>query len=305
MAYLRSIQIPQENVLAQIDPKVEAANQRLDSADETVAGQAAEQAQLIEDIRTAQILAPTAAELAEEAATVLEGAGDGLDTDGDGVSDRAERVLSDISERAAEAGVIDSAVTLDATSEETVLGTSDAQSAAEIVSALEAEATALSVTVENQEALLEQAEFGLRFVETGAEARKWAVDHQALADATFGGDLAQARRAVGLFNGYCARCHTAGYSAGPAFQQEQASGALGPSLRDGRANVQFLDEEALVEFLIRGTENGIGYGVNGVGSGRMPAFGAVLSAEDIEMIARYLRGPTLDGVQSAEEMGDA
>ncbi len=305
MAYLRSIEVPQENTLAQIDPKVDAANQRLETADETVAAQIATQAQLIEDIRMAQILAPVASQLAEEAAEILEAAEDGLDTDGDGVSDRAERQLSDISEQAAEAGVIDSAVTLDAAAEETVIGTGDARTAAQIVSELESEATTLSVTVENQDTLLEQAEFGLRFVQNAAEERKWAIELPAVADATFDGNIAEAQRAVGLFNAYCARCHTAGYSAGPAFQQEQASGAVGPSLRDGRANIQFLSEEDLMEFLIKGSENGIGYGVNGVGSGRMPGWGTVLPAEDIELIARYLRGTTLDGIEFARETGDA
>ena len=31
----------------------------------------------------------------------------------------------------------------------------------------------------------------------------------------------------------------------------------------------------MVDFIIKGSENGKGYGVNGVGGGKMPGFGAV------------------------------
>ena len=116
-----------------------------------------------------------------------------------------------------------------------------------------------------------------------------------MADATFGGDQEKAARAVALFNAYCARCHTAGYSAGPAFQQAQATGALGPSLRDSRAVTQFLDATEMYDFLAAGTESGVGYGINGVGSGRMPGWGTVLSVDDLNLIVQYLRGSTLEG----------
>ena len=118
-----------------------------------------------------------------------------------------------------------------------------------------------------------------------------------MAGASFNGNEGDASRAVGLFNAYCARCHTAGYSAGPAFQQSQASGALGPSLRDGRALTQFLTAQDLYDFLAVGSIDGVGYGVNGVGSGRMPGFGMVLSQDDLQLIVDYLRGPTLDGFE--------
>ena len=124
-----------------------------------------------------------------------------------------------------------------------------------------------------------------------------------MADASFDGDAEAALRAVSLFNAYCARCHTAGYSAGPAFQQTQASGALGPSLRDGRALTQFLSEEDMYDFIEAGSVSGQGYGVNGVGSGRMPGFGMVLSAEDLNLIVRYLRGATLDGSDYVDGSG--
>jgi len=46
----------------------------------------------------------------------------------------------------------------------------------------------------------------------------------------------------------------------------------------------------MVDFIIKGSENGKAYGVNGVGGGKMPGFGAVLSEQDIELIIDYLRG---------------
>ena len=37
------------------------------------------------------------------------------------------------------------------------------------------------------------------------------------------------------------------------------------------------------------------YGVNGIGSGRMPGFGQILSADDLNLIATYLRSGNLTG----------
>jgi mono/diheme cytochrome c family protein len=59
-----------------------------------------------------------------------------------------------------------------------------------------------------------------------------------------------------------------------------------------------LDEEEtdlLVDFITNGSEAQQPYGINGFGSGRMPAFGQILSLEDIELLARYLRGGNMDG----------
>ena len=105
----------------------------------------------------------------------------------------------------------------------------------------------------------------------------------------------QASRAVGLFNAYCARCHTSDWSAGVPFTLQAGAGGLGPALWNNRPNVQFTDEADMIDFLITGSEANIGYGVNGMGTGRMPGFGQVLQQEDIELITRYLRGPTLTG----------
>ena len=113
----------------------------------------------------------------------------------------------------------------------------------------------------------------------------------------------EASRAVHLYNANCARCHTASFSAGVEFTREAGSGGFGPALWDGRPVVQFGEKPAgddetdlLVEFLIRGSEAEAPYGLNGFGSGRMPAFGAILSIDDIELLAAYLRGGSLDGM---------
>ncbi|HEU4895397.1 MAG TPA: c-type cytochrome, partial [Acidimicrobiia bacterium] len=103
-----------------------------------------------------------------------------------------------------------------------------------------------------------------------------------------------AQRAVYLYNGYCARCHTAGFSAGVPYAQEAGSGGFGPALWDGRPVVQFgeapedpEETDLLIDFLINGSEAQAPYGLNGFGSGRMPAFGAILDQEDIDLLARY------------------
>jgi mono/diheme cytochrome c family protein len=70
---------------------------------------------------------------------------------------------------------------------------------------------------------------------------------------------------------------------------EPGSGALGPSLREGRSVVQFPDSEDHYEFILGGSENGIGYGVNGIGRGWMPAFGTLLSQADLRLIVAFER----------------
>lgn len=83
----------------------------------------------------------------------------------------------------------------------------------------------------------------------------------------------------------CARCHTKGASFryGPvepadADLSDQAgfpdgSGAFGFALTGGVVPRQFLTENALIDFLYRGSVYGAAYGQRGQGSGRMPGFG--------------------------------
>ena len=238
---------------------------------------------------------------------------DGPDGDQDGIPDEAEGLISDLTAEAAttEGSALANAqlfrpalspITLDPTQPETG-PSADADVAIEAVAALEARVAGLSISVNNGERLLAQAETGLQFVQLAADERRWDIDFQAIADATFSGDLETTRRAIGLFNGYCARCHTSGYNAGPAFEQEPASGGFGPALSNGRAAAAFLTEDDMVDFIIKGSEVGIPYGVNGQGNGRMPGFGAVLTADDIRLIIQYLQGPSQTGLDLSAGSG--
>ena len=165
----------------------------------------------------------------------------------------------------------------------------DLDAAESLLSHLNNDVLLISVTAERQEDFLADLEPGLDYLEAALEAQPWLVDTAATA-ASMGVSEEDARFAVGLYNAYCARCHTGGYSAGPAFERGAGSGAWGPSLKDGRAVSQFPDFDDQVNFIISGSENAKAYGVNGIGTGRMPAFGALLSEEQIELIVAYTRG---------------
>jgi mono/diheme cytochrome c family protein len=298
MEYLQSegFMLPQDDALVQIEPSVNQALSRLDTADTVMADAIAEQTALIESIEAAPTQVGLAETLAGRAATALDGAGDGIDVDGDGLSDRVEQELTATFAEAGEAlGNPALVVALNAENAQTGAGEEDSDLARRAVAALESVATGLRVTADNQEKLLSQAVDGLAFLEEAAQDGKWEIDIPTVADATFGGDIETAGRAVGLFNAFCARCHTAGYSAGISLTQPIGSGALGPALWNGRPNVQFLNGADMVDFITKGSESGVPYGVNGVGSGRMPGFGPVLSVEDLRLIVQYLRGDTLTG----------
>lgn len=193
-------------------------------------------------------------------------------------------------------------VTLDPTNPQTSDGTPDATTASQLVGALESVAITKRVLVENEERIRPAEEAGLANLEDSASEQRWDVDFDGVASA-MGSSVDEARRAVGLFNANCARCHTAGFSAGVAFTLEVGSGGFGPALWDGRPVVQFGEEpteegvtDLLVDFIINGSEANRPYGLNGHGSGRMPGFGAILTLEDIDLLARYLRSGNLNGM---------
>ena len=66
-------------------------------------------------------------------------------------------------------------------------------------------------------------------------------------------------------------------------------GAFGFNLRGGSTVRQFPNEEDHVLFITEGSEQEQPYGVRGVGSGRMPGFGRMLSKEQIKAIVEYER----------------
>jgi mono/diheme cytochrome c family protein len=269
----------------EVPPEVED----LDSANDLVAAVEAAAGEGVEG----------AADLATAATTALE---EGSDPDGDGLSTAAEGTITaqvDAAITATTPAQI-SLVTLDPTNPASVGGEPDLDTANTLVGNLESLATTLSVTTQNQEALLEAEEGGLAFLEESLQTKLYSFDFAGVAEA-MGSSEEEAQRAVGLCNSKCARCHTAGYSAGVPYTQEAGSGGFGPALWDGRPTVQFgeanedPEQDLLVQFLIRGSEAETPYGLNGFGSGRMPAFGSAMSVEEIELLAAYLRGGNMDG----------
>ena len=322
MAYIESIQLPQGEVAAQVDVRVDAELDRLEIADANLAERIAAQQDEIATLETApenfavtrdavaqlcQILDSTDAAFVpveqEEgpdavAACVVVDDGDppGPDRDQDQLGDVAEVNISRTAAGLA-AALGDTAFEFevsptDAFTNSTDLGEPipDLESVASYLDQVRGAAANFRVQVQNQELLLAAAEATLAELENLAATRPWAVDFQAVADQSFGGDVATAERAFGLYSAYCARCHTAGYSAGPEFTREPGSGAFGPSLRDARSVIQFPDADDHIDFIINGSEASIGYGVNGIGRGWMPGFGAVLSEQDIALVVEFERG---------------
>lgn len=228
------------------------------------------------------------------------------DTDGDGISDAGEATITGLFTDARTATVPQGLVVinLDPANAESVSGEPDLATASTMVGGLETVAINLNVTVENRDRIEPQQVAGLEFLLDAQEAQAWAIDVSGVAGAMDVGEE-EAQRAVALFNGYCARCHTASFSAGIPFTQEAGSGGFGPALWDGRPVVQFgeappegsEETDLLVDFLINGSEAETPYGLNGFGSGRMPAFGAILDLADIELLARYLRSGSLNGME--------
>jgi mono/diheme cytochrome c family protein len=74
-----------------------------------------------------------------------------------------------------------------------------------------------------------------------------------------------------LFDAFCARCHTNGWSIGEP--EVQGGGALGPNLTGGVTLRQFPDIQTMIDFIAEGSEFQQAYGVRGIGTGRMPGFG--------------------------------
>lgn len=99
---------------------------------------------------------------------------------------------------------------------------------------------------------------------------------------------------VGLNSGFaggaysCGRCHTKGWSYGDP-QEPGGGGPIGFSLIDGATIRRFPTAEEHAEFIAAGSDFGVGYGVNGQGSGRMPGFGQMLTEEQIQAVVEYER----------------
>lgn len=247
---------------------------------------------------------------ATDAREVLEG---GQDPDGDGLSTAAENRISEQVSAANGTPFVPAEAVVPALdpANEATSGEPDATVASRVVSGYESLALSTNVTANNIDGILPPAEAGVAFLEESLEAKRWEIDFEGVAEAAFDGDVDAAERAVLLFNGFCARCHTAGFAAGVAYTLEAGAGGFGPALWDGRPVVQFGEaadapqDDLLVQFIINGSEAETPYGLNGFGSGRMPAFGQILSEDDIVLLARYLRGGDLTGLENEDVDPDA
>ncbi len=109
-----------------------------------------------------------------------------------------------------------------------------------------------------------------------------------------------------IFNAYCARCHTKGFSYG---QPDLAGGgAYGPNLTNGDELRQFPTLSDQIDYVTKGAVYGKAYGTRGVGSmaadprldietpgaaqqgGGMPKFDQMLTPEQIQAVVAYERG---------------
>jgi len=290
--YMHHFQISQESELQTIEMNINSSLSRLDTSELLVENEIARQKELIQSVKDAPSKLPIIEKAVQDVSDLLVKEV-GIDTDEDGLSDSTEAELSSYSASISEA-LGTSVLNLDPDNEQSIPGRKDLSVAKGFLSQLESELINIRIVSEGFDKFINEAETGLAFLEKALEEKLWEVSFEEIAESTFNGDLEKAQRAVGLFNAYCARCHTAGYSAGVAYTKEIASGGLGPALRAGRANIQFKQREDLIDFIVKGSVNGKAYGVNGVGGGKMPGFGAVLPESDIELIIDYLRGMTPD-----------
>ena len=286
--YMHHFQITQESELRTIEMNINSSLSRIETSELLVENEIARQKELIQSVEEAPSKLPIVEKAVQDVSALLSKEG-GIDTDEDGLSDSTETELSTYSASISEA-LGTSILNLDPDNEQSIPGRKDLSVAKGFLSQLESELINIRIVSEGYDKFINEAETGLAFLEKALEEKLWEVSFDEIANSTFDGDLEKAIRAVGLFNAYCARCHTAGYSAGVAYTKEIASGGLGPALRAGRANIQFKQREDLIDFIVKGSVNGKAYGVNGVGGGKMPGFGAVLPESDIALIIDYLRG---------------
>ena len=319
IAYLRSIQITQEEAFAKSPGTADRALTQIEGGEESTQRLINFQMIQIEEVNNAPATLAAVGDFPDDIKDLFQGAGTctgasaelvnstcdqpGADTDRDGLSDEAEKGLTEIAAVSfAELAVINAVageitygfvqrpeydVRFDPFDAFTN-GDADLDAAETLLGNLETDVLLLSVVDERQDQFLEGLESGLAYLEDSLEQQLWNVDFAEIAS-DMGVSEEDAELAVGLFNGNCARCHTAGYSAGASFEQGAGTGAWGPSLVDGRSEVQFPEMEDQVTFVIEGSEDAKQYGVNGLGTGRMPSFGGILSQSQIELIVTYER----------------
>jgi mono/diheme cytochrome c family protein len=111
-------------------------------------------------------------------------------------------------------------------------------------------------------------------------AGKYPTAEKAMGEALFNLDVNS-----GAYS--CARCHTEGWS----YQSPgvPGQGAFGWNLTAGSTNSHFPSEQDMINFIKGGSELGQRYGKQAQGTGRMPAFGSLLTDEQIKAIVEYVR----------------
>ncbi|HZJ48049.1 MAG TPA: c-type cytochrome, partial [Acidimicrobiia bacterium] len=323
--YLASLQISQSDVVAKTDGSVSGALSRIEGGAATTTELIAVQQAKIDDVLLASDQLAAAGTLGDEIRELLAGAGTcteasaaivkttcadpAEDSERDGLADSIEPRLTDIAAIAhttltqrqgtkqVEKAVYD--VAFDPTNAYTNVDDQgrpvpDIDEVTTLLASIEADLLLIRVTANKQDEFLADLDSGMVFLQESATAQVWDVDFtkvSASMSEQSGTEMseANAERAVGLFNSSCARCHTGGYSAGAPFPIGQGAGAWGPSIADNRTVEQFPSFDDHVDFIIDGTNNAEPYGVNGIGTGRMPGFGTSLSRADIELIALYER----------------
>ena len=331
IAYIRSEQIPQAEVVAKADRNVGLALLRIEIGEQTTQIRINRQQARIDNVNAAPELLEATGSLEDELLDMFGGAGTcttesaalaltscdepGLDTDRDGLTDDVERRLTEIAVIAHDTLTDLSFNNADGTAnmiqqdiydvwydaanaftnaDDAGHPVPDLETAELMLEALKGDLLLIGITADKQDDFLAPLLEGLQFLEERARLMLWSVDFdevQAEMSEVAGESvpLEEAERAVGLFNGYCARCHTGGLSAGSSFEVGPGRGAWAPAINDSRALVQFPVVEDHREFIVTGTENAAPYGVNGIGTGRMPGFGASLTQDDIDLIALYER----------------
>ena len=255
--YLHSFQVDQSFELGTIETSINSSLLRLENSALQVENEIINQKILIEEIKAGPAKLPVLEEAVEKISALL-AKESGIDSDEDGLYDSVEIELSEYSATIADVVGL-SILNLNPEEEESTPSRKDSSVARGYLSQLNSQLINTGILVDGQEKFLNEGLQGLNFLETALEQRLWEVSFEEIADSTFGGNLEDAKRAVGLFNAYCARCHTAGYSAGVAYTKKIGSGGLGPALRGGRANIQFKSRNDLIDFIINGSVNGKGY----------------------------------------------
>lgn len=317
IAYLQSIQLPQNEALAKAESAAELAVAAIQGGETTTQSLIDTQQAKIDDVLVAPSQLAVVGTFPDDIRDVFQApetcTGESAaivfvtcdnpapDADRDGLSDAAEAQLTAIAAASVEAlpnadpasiavyeFSFDPLNAFTNEDPEVNVPLPDLDSAQLLLSALDTEVLLLNVTVDRADAFLVDLEYGLEFLLQAAEAQLWDVDFDAAAEA-MDVPVEDAMEAAGLFNAYCARCHTGGYSAGSAFEQGTGSGAWGPALFDGRTVIQFPTFEGHFDFIVNGSEAYQKYGVNGLGTGRMPAFGQILTDRQIELIVKYER----------------